>query len=217
MAVMLRLQGVPARVVTGFATGEWEGSANRYRVPISAAHAWVEVHFPGIGWVEFEPTPSRSAFIYPEHDRLTQKYGSAQSPGRARPNISWRWAAGGVLLPIALGALVLAMRRRARMAGADMSDRVADLYWRMRRLIDRGAERKWACLTPQEFLQANESMLGSKPRLAKATRALTSIYIQAMYAPRPPSEAEVAMARHAWRLAWRERIRLTWGLPHAPG
>jgi len=91
-----------------------------------------------------------------------------------------------------------------------MSSQVTGLYWRMRRSMDRGAEPGWACLTPQEFLRANESWLGSRPRLAHAARALTSTYIQATYAPRPPFEAEFAMARHAWRLAWRERIRLTW-------
>jgi transglutaminase-like putative cysteine protease len=66
MVVLLRLEGVPARVVTGFATGAWEGRQARYRVSASDAHAWVEVYFPAYGWIEFEPTPSRSPFEYLE-------------------------------------------------------------------------------------------------------------------------------------------------------
>ena len=64
MVVLLRLEGVPARVVTGFASGSWEGLQARYHVRESDAHAWVEVYFPTYGWIEFEPTPSRSPFEY---------------------------------------------------------------------------------------------------------------------------------------------------------
>ncbi|WP_152396522.1 transglutaminase-like domain-containing protein [Paenibacillus guangzhouensis] len=58
MVVMLRTQGIPARWVKGFAPGEpSEDTANTYTVRMSDAHAWVEVYFPGAGWVPFEPTP----------------------------------------------------------------------------------------------------------------------------------------------------------------
>ncbi|MBA2254919.1 MAG: DUF3488 domain-containing protein [Chloroflexi bacterium] len=56
MAVMLRTQGIPSRMALGFLpgrklpTGEWE-------VDRGAAHAWVEVYFPDIGWIRFDPTP----------------------------------------------------------------------------------------------------------------------------------------------------------------
>ncbi len=64
MVVMLRLQGVPARVVSGYAMGDYDVTQRAYRVPASAAHAWVEVYFPTYGWVEFEPTTSQSVFTY---------------------------------------------------------------------------------------------------------------------------------------------------------
>ena len=58
MVVMLRSQGIPARWVKGFAPGELsENTANAYTVRMSDAHAWVEVYFPGAGWMPFEPTP----------------------------------------------------------------------------------------------------------------------------------------------------------------
>lgn len=57
MVAMLRSQEVPARFVTGYTEGEEVGE-DRYAVRGLDAHAWVEVYFPGTGWVEFDPTPS---------------------------------------------------------------------------------------------------------------------------------------------------------------
>ena len=53
--IMLRSVGIPARMVVGFAQGKYE-PPDRYTVIEKDAHAWPEVYFPGIGWVEFEPT-----------------------------------------------------------------------------------------------------------------------------------------------------------------
>lgn len=60
MTVMLRSQGIPARYVVGFAGGERIGE-NEYLVTSDRGHAWVEVYFPDVGWVRFDPTASRSA------------------------------------------------------------------------------------------------------------------------------------------------------------
>jgi hypothetical protein len=66
MVVMLRSLGVPARVAAGFAQGEWDEEYQRYIVREHDAHTWVEVFFPGYGWVEFEPTSIRST---PQRDQ----------------------------------------------------------------------------------------------------------------------------------------------------
>ena len=59
MAVMLRSQGIPARVVNGFLTGEYNQAAAAYTVRQSDAHSWVEVYFPATkSWVTFDPTPA---------------------------------------------------------------------------------------------------------------------------------------------------------------
>jgi hypothetical protein len=55
---LLRSSGIPARVAAGFAQGELDATLNAYRVLESDAHSWVEVYFPGYGWIEFEPTSS---------------------------------------------------------------------------------------------------------------------------------------------------------------
>ena len=62
--LMLRSVGVPARMAVGFAQGESDGN-NKYIVRRFNAHAWPEVYFPGIGWVEFEPTASQAPLDRP--------------------------------------------------------------------------------------------------------------------------------------------------------
>jgi transglutaminase-like putative cysteine protease len=59
MAVMLRTLRIPARVVNGFQTGEYNGAADAYIVRQADAHSWVEVYFPETdSWVTFDPTPA---------------------------------------------------------------------------------------------------------------------------------------------------------------
>lgn len=58
MTLMLRTQGVPARIVNGFQMGEYSEISDFYTVRQSDAHSWVEVYFPKHGWVAFDPTPS---------------------------------------------------------------------------------------------------------------------------------------------------------------
>jgi transglutaminase-like putative cysteine protease len=55
MVVMLRVQGIPARLVEGYLPGERDTSGVE-TLRRSRAHAWVEAWFPGYGWVDFDPT-----------------------------------------------------------------------------------------------------------------------------------------------------------------
>ena len=59
MAAMLRSLGIPARVAVGFTPGS-QGIDGRIHVSSHDYHAWVEVLFPGHGWLSFEPTPGRT-------------------------------------------------------------------------------------------------------------------------------------------------------------
>ncbi len=56
LTVMLRTQGVPARLATGYLPGSRDRIAGVYEVKASDAHAWVEVWFPETGWQAFDPT-----------------------------------------------------------------------------------------------------------------------------------------------------------------
>ena len=59
MAMLLRAANpdnpIPTRLVEGFLPGARVGSTET--VANRQAHAWVEVYFPGFGWMPFDPTP----------------------------------------------------------------------------------------------------------------------------------------------------------------
>ncbi|MEF8853088.1 MAG: transglutaminaseTgpA domain-containing protein [Haloarculaceae archaeon] len=57
MVTMLRSQDIPARFVVGYTTGQ-RVDRDEYVVRGYDAHAWVEVYFPDVGWVRFDPTPA---------------------------------------------------------------------------------------------------------------------------------------------------------------
>ena len=68
MAVMARLEGIPSRIAVGYAPGRLtgatvtvagQGALPEYEADARDAHAWPELYFQGLGWVPFEPTPSR--------------------------------------------------------------------------------------------------------------------------------------------------------------
>lgn len=75
--MMLRSIGIPARMAVGYAEGTREDDGT-FTVRERDAHAWPEVFFPGIGWVDFEPTASQPA--------LVRAVGSASEPGLSGQN-----------------------------------------------------------------------------------------------------------------------------------
>ncbi len=118
MAVMARLEGIPSRIAVGYAPGRatgatvsigGQGALPEYEVDARDAHAWPELYFQGLGWVPFEPTPSRG--VVPsyateapgpqrrQHERKQRRpppeqqpqphaaahRGAAAAPGRCRP------------------------------------------------------------------------------------------------------------------------------------
>ena len=83
MAVMARLEGIPSRIAVGYAPGRstgdtvtlaGQGALPEYEVDARDAHAWPELYFQGLGWVPFEPTPSRG--VVPEYATETVSPGS---------------------------------------------------------------------------------------------------------------------------------------------
>jgi transglutaminase-like putative cysteine protease len=58
LALITRGWRIPTRVVVGFKGGTYDERRDTYSFRDKHAHAWVEVYFNGLGWVEFDPTPS---------------------------------------------------------------------------------------------------------------------------------------------------------------
>ncbi len=82
MALMCRSLGIPARVAVGFYVDPRSEILNFYEVRAFQAHAWVEVWFGNIGWVEFDPTSDQLApgeefvpYPGPDKDRMAKLIG----------------------------------------------------------------------------------------------------------------------------------------------
>jgi transglutaminase-like putative cysteine protease len=84
MVIMLRSLGIPARNVTGYFGGE-RTSGGYYAIRAGDAHSWVEVYFPGAGFVTFDPTPAA--------DRGGQNQGLWASVVLAWDALQQRWRA----------------------------------------------------------------------------------------------------------------------------
>ena len=73
MAVLLRLNGIPSRVITGFASTEWNDLGQYMIVRQAHAHSWVEAFIPGIGWQVYDPTPPDPSAASREPNALARR------------------------------------------------------------------------------------------------------------------------------------------------
>ncbi len=65
-ATLMRLAGVPSRVIVGYMGGEFNSVGHFFLVRQSDTHAWCEVWLPGSGWTRVDPT----AVVAPERISL---------------------------------------------------------------------------------------------------------------------------------------------------
>ena len=89
--LLLRSIGIPARMAVGFAEGEGttESTAARsesFIVRNHDAHAWPEVYFPNIGWVEFEPTVNQNPIVRPATQQKIAAPQNNNTASGANPN-----------------------------------------------------------------------------------------------------------------------------------
>ncbi len=155
MALLLRFNGIPARVAVGFTTGD-EESENVYTVSTGNAHAWVEVFFSDFGWVAFDPTPGRSipapgpsstspGFINPFTEDLDDgdvtpvtQPEETLDPSRLGPEDQgvgegvsgggmprWLWTLIGVVAAAAIWPAVRVLWRRRHLRRGPLEERVA--------------------------------------------------------------------------------------------
>jgi hypothetical protein len=112
--LLLRLAGVPTRVVAGFATGLRQRDG-RFQVRDVDAHTWIEVYFQGYGWVAFDPTPAAAqAHIPRQLDPLapTPPATAGGRHGDNGPGGPGGLVVGAILAALATGGAVITRRRR---------------------------------------------------------------------------------------------------------
>ena len=116
MALLLRMGGLPARVVTGFSPGIYNSATGSYAVSDRDAHAWVEVWFPHYGWVKFDPTPPSAPAITDSSSGAvagapSSKPGAVTARRQGRfakiGSISQQGGQGGVSLALTIALLVV--------------------------------------------------------------------------------------------------------------
>ena len=203
--LMLRSLGIPARLATGYATGDYDPILNQAVVREHDAHAWVEVWFPGHGWVPVDPTPGVSplaATRFPSH-------WAGGGIARLIPHLSIGAPAAalgslGVLavVPPAIAIALIAvlgyawLRRRGwtrRRRAQPGESELLRLYERLQRRLSR---RRAPPETPLEYQEAMQSSpltgrsgeAGVGPLLAEVTRAVN----EGVYADRWPTPKSVA-------------------------
>lgn len=162
MALLLRAQGIPARVVVGFVPA---GTGEELEVKGADMRAWVEVNFSGAGWQPFFPTPPRDQVppdekpeIKPNpRPQVIQPPEAPEEPAELPPDVleddkeepdtpeltvPWLQIAVGVgalaaLLPLLLILLAKARRRSRRARRGDANEQTISAW---EELLDRAAD-----------------------------------------------------------------------------
>ena len=227
MAMLLRMGGVPARVAAGFSPGVLDQDRGEYIVRDVDAHSWVEVFFPRIGWVTFDPTPAvapaRSQLVGdapgardPAGDRPLPQGEDAKTPPsednrRARAAAAPWWRRPWLLVPaviLVLAACVLGVAlRRERRRHPPTAPELAEL--------ERALRRAGRDPRPPTTLRDLERILGPDPEATGYLRAVRD----ARYgesAGGPTREQRRALRRALGDgLGTVGRARALWALPPA--
>ncbi len=179
LATLLRLQGVPARLVSGFRC-ELRDAEGWFVVRARDAHAWVEVGVVGAGWVPFDPTPPSPAEagppVRPEAGPSDAGPLEAAAPA-PRPVTPLVVGALAVLLLASLGswrtrrAVTAAHLARDRVSAPELADARARLF---AALVRRGFRLDGA-ETPLELVARRRAAGLAEPALEEAVARYTRL------------------------------------------
>jgi len=165
LVVMLRSQGVPARLATGYIPGERDRVSGVWKVRARDAHAWVEVWFPDTGWEAFDPTAEVPLAGDADRSTVGADTASAVLGGITANPAEIGLLGGGVLVAIAgLRTLRAQRRRRQRGRWGLLHDRFTGLATKIDVDLD-------GLLTPPVVARALEEGLGTNAETAHAVAA----------------------------------------------
>lgn len=104
MVVLARASGIPARLAVGYYNGVYDEDNGRYIIAETDAHSWVEVYFPEVGWIDFEPTAGRPELLREENSIDPSTGAGSSFSGVNAPDINWLAL---LALPASAGLVVL--------------------------------------------------------------------------------------------------------------
>lgn len=200
MALLARIEGIPARVAIGFSPGTRleDGS---YEVRAYDMHAWTELYFDSYGWVSFDPTVSQDATtgiedaqiapqpqqVQPQETQpqpqteptqaLPATENDADVPEQIAPVTDVRtWlipviVALGVVVLICVPGIIRAIQRARRLRARNLSELTAGVWAELAAtMIDYGY--RWSALTPRQIALTDWPMLDESTRSALIRIAL---------------------------------------------
>jgi protein-glutamine gamma-glutamyltransferase len=119
-ATLMRLAGIPARVVVGYLGGEYNDLGHFFLVRQADTHAWCEVWIPESGWTRVDPTsvvaPGRASLDLSSF--LARRIASGQIDGRRNAFVA-RLAQSAIFTDIRLGWEALNYEWDTRLLGFD--------------------------------------------------------------------------------------------------
>ncbi len=221
MVILARAAGIPARLVVGYATGTYNEKTAHYIVTQANAHSWVEVYFPGIGWVPFEPTAGLPAI-----NRSSQPTPATTPTPAPPPVISNRGgisfgSAGKVIVAIILAIVAglgitwialdeISLHRLSPQPAAREVYRRIRRYGTLLRVPTQGGETpyEFGILLARRISQITGEGISSKKSLADLgeTQILLEEIVRLIYRPvRYDTGQAVDITRQWGRLRWRMR------------
>jgi transglutaminase-like putative cysteine protease len=234
-----RLMGLPARIVAGYLPGQLSGDTET--VTDADAFAWPQVLLTGVGWVDFDPTPTAgSSAVAPAREkqpnltkvRVAQPGGSkgtaprvvTPTPAPPAPGVpAWVWVLLAVVAVAALTAawlgavwLVAWRRRSQRRNAAAAAERVLGAWDELLIPLGQAGASISGCSAPR----VAESAAGIVPAETQSVGQLAVLAERALYDRIGEPDAATAWqlsdrARGAVAAAVprRARLRAAFGLP----
>jgi transglutaminase-like putative cysteine protease len=213
MVVLARAGGVPARFVSGYASGSYDAANAEYVVRELNAHSWAEVFFPGIGWVEFEPTASQ-----PEIELIASESvaSSAEEPDSAAARLLYRFRLekaiywlSPIIITLLLMVLYFALIERWWYLHLAPAVAIEKIYRRLYRLGRPLAGERARAETAYEFMQKlvrgiervrqRSRFIKSLSRASQDVELLTAIYQDTLFSHDSIQKKDASRALNIWK------------------
>ena len=221
MAMFLRMQGVPSRVVIGYVPTTRNLFTGRLQVRFRDAHSWAEGYFEDRGWVTFDATPGPppsgtgsdlrdmlEALDFAWYSHVVNFNGLAQRELLQESAQFWRkipagtqnlfiWAFAGLF---AGSVAIWVMRKNnvpfkmPRWVRKRSGSKARHNYDRMLHLLEKQGFIRENAVTPFEFLQDVER---DEPKVASNAKTITNTFCETYYGERPLSEEEIRATEQA--------------------